>query len=254
MLWGEKTSMTSQEVTHMPICQGKGIAKRIGIFLLCLLAILTVTSLSIPTTAFAQTYAGEDAAARDDNSGVSEEYERYKKEYEANKNKSNSAYSDYDASDMAASDKDGSNSKVVSGGIGFIQSITNKVLLPLALLVCVTKVLYIAIFPLVARIDPLDVIDEDSFREGPMATRYDIDRDHSSGGTDPQHSSITSFRKLDWGSKGDWNVSQTPEQIHQHLKTELIGTGKSILIVLIVWSVLNFIMWIITLVLATAHM
>lgn len=248
--------MVSQEVTHMPFCQKNGTIKKTIALALCLLAVLTVTNIAIPTTALAQTYAGENAAARDDNSGVSEEYERYKREYEANKNKnkSDSAYSDYDASDMAASDKDGSNSKIVSGGIEFIQSITNKVLLPLALLVCVTKVLYIAIFPMAARMDPLDVIDEDSFREGPMSSRYDIDRDNSSTGTDPQHSSITSFRKLDWGSKGDWHVSQSTEQIHQLLKTELIGAGKSILMVLIVWSVLNFIMWIITLVLATAHM
>lgn len=137
-------------------------------------------------------------------------------------------------------DSSGGGSTLVQNGIKAMQQLVNRWLLPIGLIVVVARLMYIAIFPLMIGIDPFDVIDTDSFREGPQSVMRRTTRGgNGDGSKDPSFG----LREYDWGAKGDWRVKLTQEQIEYIMKQELIGSGKVLLMIIIVWGVINLAIW-----------
>lgn len=83
-------------------------------------------------------------------------------------------YMDIDLTGIAQSDTDGqddnNNSQdiILENLIEMLQDAVNRVFLPLALLFCIVRLIYIIIGPLMLGLDPFDVLDFDQFREGPQ--------------------------------------------------------------------------------------
>lgn len=141
--------------------------------------------------------------------------------------------------DANASD-DGGGSNLVQNSIGAMQQIVNTVLLPIGIVVVVARLMYIAVFPLMLNMDPFDVVDTDSFREGPQS----IMRKSTRGGNgDGSKDPMIGAREYDWGAKGDWRVKLTQEQVEYILKQELIGSGKVLLMIIIIWGIINLAIW-----------
>lgn len=142
--------------------------------------------------------------------------------------------------DANSQDSDGGGSPIVQNSMSIIELLVNKILLPISIIVVIGRLMYIIIFPLMAGIDPFDVLDVDTFREGPQSIlRKSTHGNNSDGSEDGTYG----WKEYDWGGKGDWRVKLTQEQIVNIIKQELIGTGKMLLIIIIVWGVINFILW-----------
>lgn len=136
-------------------------------------------------------------------------------------------------------DNSGGGSTLVQNGIKAMQQLVNRWLLPIGLIAVVARLMYIAI-PLMIGIDPFDVIDTDSFREGPQSV---MRRTTRGGNGDGSKDTSFGLREYDWGAKGDWRVKLTQEQIEYIMKQELIGSGKALLMIIIVWGVINLAIW-----------
>lgn len=142
--------------------------------------------------------------------------------------------------DSDASDDNGGGSNFVQNAIAAMQQIVNNVLLPIGIIAVVARLMYIAIFPLMIGIDPFDVIDTDTFREGPQSIMHRSTRGgNGDGSKDPSFG----LKEYDWGAKGDWRVKLTQEQIEYILKQELIGSGKVLLMIIIIWGIINLAIW-----------
>lgn len=152
--------------------------------------------------------------------------------------------------DNDTSDSSGGGSNFVQNALKAMQQIVNTVLLPIGLVVVVARLMYIAVFPLMIGIDPFDVIDTDSFREGPQSV---MRRTTRGGNGDGSKDPTFGVREYDWGGKGDWRVKLTQEQIEYIMKQELIGSGKVLLMIIVVWGVINLAIWLAGTVLGYFH-
>lgn len=152
--------------------------------------------------------------------------------------------------DNDTSDDSGGGSNFVQNALKAMQQIVNTVLLPISIVVVVARLMYIAVFPLMIGIDPFDVIDTDSFREGPQSVMRRTTRGgNGDGSKDPTFGA----REYDWGGKGDWRVKLTQEQIEYIMKQELIGSGKVLLWIIVIWGVINLAIWLAGTVLGYFH-
>lgn len=168
---------------------------------------------------------------------------------------SGSYMTNLDLTNLAQKDNDTSNDS--GGGSNFVQNvlkamqqIVNTVLLPIGIVAVVARLMYIAVFPLMIGIDPFDVIDTDSFREGPQSVMRRLTR---GGNGDENKDPTFGAREYDWGGKGDWRVKLTQEQIEYIMKQELIGSGKVLLMIIVVWGVINLAIWLAGTVLGYFH-
>lgn len=152
--------------------------------------------------------------------------------------------------DNDTSDDSGGGSNFVQNALKAMQQIVNTVLLPIGIVVVVARLMYIAVFPLMIGIDPFDVIDTDSFREGPQSV---MRRTTRGGNGDGSKDPTFGVREYDWGGKGDWRVKLTQEQIEYIMKQELIGSGKVLLWIIVVWGVINLAIWLAGTVLGYFH-
>lgn len=153
-------------------------------------------------------------------------------------------YMDIDATNIAQKGANGdgghAGGTLVTNATNMMQTIVNTILLPIALVILVARLMYIAIGPLMLGMDPFDVLDIDTWREGPQA----VMRQMASGKNDDGSTDRTFGRKeYDWGGKGDWRVKLPQEQISHIMKQELIGSGKALLIIIIIWAVINMLLW-----------
>lgn len=206
-------------------------------FMAAIAVVMLVMLMTIPSYAYADVaYADADAEAT---SSISYEQVADKKK------KSSGSYMEIDMTNLAQKDSDkkdsdGGGANLVQNGTSFLQMLVNKWLLPIGFVVAFARLMYIAIFPLMIGMDPLDVLDVDSFREGPQSVLFK----HTRGGMgDGSNDPTIGTREYDWGSKGDWRVKLSQEQIQYIMKQELIGAGKVMLVVIIVWAVLNLSIW-----------
>ena len=159
--------------------------------------------------------------------------------YNGNKNEYTSNYMTdidfYELSGGATGTDSGSSSSIASGGASVLKVIVNGVLLPAAILVAAWKVIYIAIFPLMMRNDPLGMVshaqygDFRSMRYQKMASMMHAGRK----------------RKSDLDSPYDI--------VHQHLLPEVKKFGISCGIIALVWIGLQFVMWGVVILLGFAH-
>lgn len=152
--------------------------------------------------------------------------------------------------DNDTSDDSGGGSNFVQNALKAMQQVVNKVLLPIGILAVVARLMYIAVFPLAIGIDPFDVIDTDSFREGPQSV---MRRTTRGGNGDGSKDPTFGVREYDWGGKGDWRVKLTQEQIEYIMKQELLGSGKVLLMIIVVWGVINLTIWLAGTVLGYFH-
>lgn len=150
-------------------------------------------------------------------------------------------YDDMDTSNIA-NDTDGLKTSQIQFTT-LITDITTTVILPIAIIVVAGKVIYIALFPLILGIDPLDMLDKDTFREGEQEKLRFWGRGGESGNTQRGYTR----HNQDWGHQGNWKVEQSDEAIKQILKDEMIGTAKGLIVVISVWSLINLIIWFISL-------
>lgn len=150
-------------------------------------------------------------------------------------------YDDMDTSNIA-NDTDGLKTSQIQFTT-LITDVTTTVILPIAIIVVAGKVIYIALFPLILGIDPLDMLDKDTFREGEQEQLRFWGRGGESGSTQRGYTR----HKQDWGHQGNWKVEQSDEAIKQILKDEMIGTAKGLVVVISVWSLINLIIWFISL-------
>ena len=157
------------------------------------------------------------------------------------------SYMNIDLTGIATKKDDSNKSTLMSSLISIMKVLVNSVLLPIALVVVIGRLLYIALFPLIMNIDPFDVLDKDTWREGPQDSHPRTFVSDSDGdGKSKQHSWLQ--RANSWGQKGDWRVLLSQEEIQQIMKQEVIGTIKALVIVFSVWGLLNFFMWLAVLV------
>lgn len=168
---------------------------------------------------------------------------------------SGSYMTNLDLTNLAQKDNDTSNdngggSNFVQNALKAMQQIVNTVLLPIGIVAVVARLMYIAVFPLMIGIDPFDVIDTDSFREGPQSVMRRLTR---GGNGDENKDPTFGAREYDWGGKGDWRVKLTQEQIEYIMKQELIGSGKVLLMIIVVWGVINLAIWLAGTVLGYFH-
>lgn len=168
------------------------------------------------------------------------------------------SYMDVDASNIAQQDSnidtknidkkyDASGSRtggssLVNNATSVTQEVLNTVLLPIALIVLVVRLLYIAIFPLAMGWDPFDVLDFDTWRGGPQANLGQYENGHSGADNGKPHRHF-GYKPYDWGGKGDWKVNLTQEAIVQIMKDEIIGSIKALVVIIIVWGLLNLALW-----------
>lgn len=128
-----------------------------------------------------------------------------------------------------------SSSSIATGGANIIKVIVNGVLLPASILVAAWKVIYIAIFPLMMRSDPLGMVSHaqlGDFRN----MRYQRMASMMHSGT---------HRKADLDSPYDI--------VHQHLIPEVKKFGIAVGIIALVWIGLQFVMWGVVILLGFAH-
>ena len=129
----------------------------------------------------------------------------------------------YELSGGATGTDSGSSSSIASGGASVLKVIVNGVLLPAAILVAAWKIIYIAIFPLMMRNDPLGMVshvqygDFRNMRYQKMASMMHAGRK----------------RKSDLDSPYDI--------VHQHLLPEVKKFGISCGIIALVWIGLQFV-------------
>lgn len=206
------------------------ISSRLFKTIMPVLVILVLSMTLLPTQSYASTVQSENVEVR--------------QIADSSKN-TNSQYMDIDATNLAQKGANGGGTNhnggtFITNMTNMIQTVVNTLLLPISLVVLVARLMYIAIGPLMLGMDPFDVLDLDTWREGPQA----VMRQMASGKNDDGSKDRTFGRKeYDWGGKGDWRVKLPQEQITHIMKQELIGTGKALLIIIIIWAVINMILW-----------
>lgn len=131
-------------------------------------------------------------------------------------------------------DGDGSSS-IATGGANVLKVVVNGVLLPAAILIAAWKVIYIAIFPLMMRSDPLGMVS---------------------------HAQIGDFRNMRYmkmtsmmhaGRQRKSDLDSPYDIVHQHLIPEVKKFGISIAIIALIWIGLQFVMWGVVILLGFAH-
>lgn len=141
----------------------------------------------------------------------------------------------YELSGGATGTDSGSSSSIASGGASVLKVIVNGVLLPAAILVAAWKVIYIAIFPLMMRSDPLGMVS---------------------------HAQYGDFRNMRYqkmagmmhaGRKRKSDLDSPYDIVHQHLLPEVKKFGISFGIIALVWIGLQFVMWGVVILLGFAH-
>ena len=141
----------------------------------------------------------------------------------------------YELSGGATGTDLGSSSSIASGGASVLKVIVNGVLLPAAILVAAWKVIYIAIFPLMMRSDPLGMVS---------------------------HAQYGDFRNMRYqrmagmmhaGRKRKSDLDSPYDIVHQHLLPEVKKFGISFGIIALVWIGLQFVMWGVVILLGFAH-
>ena len=141
----------------------------------------------------------------------------------ANEQKPSTPYmTDLDPKKLFETDSDSGANRIISGGTSIIQNITTSVLLPIAILFAAWRVLYMAIFPILAGIDPLGMLEKNKTQENMhnfnSTKRWNPNEIHSSNMT---------------GTK-------IREEAKQQIKKELFDFGKALFIIIIVWSLIQF--------------
>lgn len=141
----------------------------------------------------------------------------------------------YELSGGATGKDSGSSSSIASGGANVLKVIVNGVLLPAAILVAAWKIIYIAIFPLMMRNDPLGMVS---------------------------HAQYGDFRNMRYqkmasmmhaGRKRKSDLDSPYDIVHQHLLPEVKKFGISCGIIALVWIGLQFVMWGVVILLGFAH-
>lgn len=141
----------------------------------------------------------------------------------------------YELSGGATGKDSGSSSSIASGGASVLKVIVNGVLLPAAILVAAWKIIYIAIFPLMMRSDPLGMVS---------------------------HAQYGDFRNMRYqkmasmmhaGRKRKSDLDSPYDIVHQHLLPEVKKFGISCGIIALVWIGLQFVMWGVVILLGFAH-
>lgn len=141
----------------------------------------------------------------------------------------------YELSGGATGTDSGSSSSIASGGASVLKVIVNGVLLPAAILVAAWKIIYIAIFPLMMRSDPLGMVS---------------------------HAQYGDFRNMRYqkmasmmhaGRKRKSDLDSPYDIVHQHLLPEVKKFGISCGIIALVWIGLQFVMWGVVILLGFAH-
>lgn len=130
---------------------------------------------------------------------------------------------------------DKKSSNLASGGANVIKVIVNSVLLPSAILVAAWKIIYIAIFPLMMRSDPLGMVSHEQYGNYGSIRYMRISK--------AMHAS--KYRKSDLDSPYDI--------VHQHMLPELKKFGISLGIITLVWVGLQFVMQGVVILLGFAH-
>lgn len=141
----------------------------------------------------------------------------------------------YELSGGATGKDSGSSSSIASGGANVLKVIVNGALLPAAILVAAWKIIYIAIFPLMMRNDPLGMVS---------------------------HAQYGDFRNMRYqkmasmmyaGRKRKSDLDSPYDIVHQHLLPEVKKFGISCGIIALVWIGLQFVMWGVVILLGFAH-
>ena len=155
----------------------------------------------------------------------------------SNKNEYSSQYmTDIDFYELAGgSTGEDASSSIADGGANIIKVIVNGVLLPASILVAAWKVIYIAIFPLMMRSDPLGMVS---------------------------HAQIGDFRNMRYqrmaslmhaGRQRKSDLDSPYDIVHNHLIPEVKKFGISVGIIALLWIGLQLVMWGAVIVLGFAH-
>lgn len=155
----------------------------------------------------------------------------------SNKNEYSSQYmTDIDFYELAGgSDGKDASSNIADGGANIIKVIVNDVLLPASILVAAWKVIYIAIFPLMMRSDPLGMVS---------------------------HVQIGDFRNMRYqrmsalmhsGRQRKSDLDSPYDIVHNHLIPEVKKFGISVGIIALLWIGLQLVMWGAVILLGFAH-
>lgn len=121
---------------------------------------------------------------------------------------------------------------LTSGLVGILESVTNKFLLPVAVMVCIWRSAYIALFCVVAHTDPLHVINEKNMTQ--VATH---------GSDMKSRMARRRQRSFEQGSVAYGDLESVDAEIaKQALMDEVRKSARSLLVVLGFWVFLNAIL------------
>lgn len=128
---------------------------------------------------------------------------------------------------------DGSNSTILSAGISMLRLIMNAIALPVSILLCIWRVVYLAAFPMMMNIDPLHMTEQ-KLKGRKRAGIFAGGRVGRAGRT---------FENINTDAWHTSTYEKMSDMAHEMIKSEVIDMGIGLIIVAAFWSIFQLIFW-----------
>lgn len=128
---------------------------------------------------------------------------------------------------------DGSNSTILSAGIAMLRTLMNAIALPIAILLCIWRVVYLAAFPMMMNIDPLHMTEQ-KLKGRKRAGIFAGGRVGRAGRT---------FENINTDAWHTSKYEKMSDTAHEMIKSEVIDMGIGLILVAAFWSIFQLIFW-----------
>lgn len=181
--------------------------KKLGVMLAILFTIMSLFVFSVPATAY----------AANENSNAAEQQH----------------YMDMNVTKLFDGSSSGSsNSTILSAGINILRTIMTAIMLPVGILMCLWRVIYLAIFPMLMQTDPLYMLAKDQNNTTKQNARSFFMR---RGGS--------IFDRLNKDAFMRTKSERMIEDARNMIRGELIDSMKGLIFVALFWSLVQLALW-----------